>query len=285
MTETIFTQSEVLFLPGRAVAGTALALVIAGLAWRAGSLRRSGFVAAALCGALSAIGGWGWALLLVVYFIAASALSRAGARKKQVRSEGVVAKGGGRDIAQVLANGGIYSVAAALTVAIWSPYLVWGAVGALAAASADTWATEIGVWLGGTPRSIISGTDVRTGESGGVTAAGMLGSVAGTAWVGTAAVALGFPRGLALASVIAGMGGSITDSILGATIQDRRWCDACAEPTERAVHLCGCTTHRVGGIEWIDNDVVNLLSTLAGFVLGVIAYGVSRTFLSWGAID
>ncbi|MEO6866098.1 MAG: DUF92 domain-containing protein [Gemmatimonadaceae bacterium] len=285
MTETIFTHSWLLFLPGRAVAGTALALVIAGLAWRAGSLRRSGSVAAVLCGALCAIGGWGWALLLVVYFTAASTLSRAGAREKQLRSERIVTKGGARDIAQVLANGGIYSVAAALTAVIWSPCLAWGAVGALAAASADTWATEIGIWLGGTPRSIISGTYVRTGESGGVTVVGMLGSVAGAAWVGAAAVALGFPRGLGLASVIAGMGGAITDSILGATIQDRRWCDACAEPTERAVHLCGCATRRVGGIQWIDNDVVNLLSTLAGFALGVIVYGVSRTFLSWGAID
>ena len=285
MTETIFAQNNYLLLPGRAVIGALLALGVAGMAWRAGSLGRSGLVAAAICGTLCAIAGWSWAALLVLYFIAASGLSWAGKAEKEARTQSIVSKAGRRDAAQVFANGGVYSIAASLTVLFAAPWLAWGAVGALAAASSDTWATEIGVWLGRQPKSIISRTNVRPGESGGVTTAGMVGSVGGAAWVGLAAVLLGFPRGLGIASILAGVGGSITDSVLGATLQERRWCDECAQPTERAVHLCGHTSRRVGGIQRLDNDVVNLLSTIAGFLLGVIVYCIAERSGNWGAID
>lgn len=283
MTETIFLLNGDLTLAGRGVAGLVLGAVAAGLAWRAGSLNRSGFVAATLCGTLCAIAGWDWAALLVLYFVAASGLSRAGKAAKDARTQAIVSKGGARDAVQVLANGGLYSVAAALTVAFASPppQLVWGAIGALAAASADTWATEIGVGLGGVPRSIINRTYVRPGESGGVTVTGLIGSAAGASWIGLLAMLLGLPRGLGIAALVAGIGGSVADSLLGATIQERRWCDVCRERTERPVHLCGSATRRDGGIAGLNNDVVNLLSTLAGFLLGVMVYGVAG---SWGAI-
>jgi uncharacterized protein (TIGR00297 family) len=284
MTETIFAHNTYLALPGRTILGALLALGVAGLAWRAGSLRTSGFLAATVCGTLCAIAGWSWAVLLVCYFVAAIGLSRAGSKEKEASTRNVVSKGGRRDWAQVLANGGVYSIGGALTVIFVAPWLAWAAVGALAAASSDTWATEIGVWVGGEPRSIISRTYVRQGESGGITGAGLMGSVAGAAWVGLVAVALGFPRGLGIASIAAGVGGSLADSLLGATIQERRWCDQCAEPTERVVHLCGCATRRIGGIRCLDNDVVNFLSTLSGFLLGVIFYCIAARAASWGAI-
>lgn len=293
MTETIFAQNAYLALPGRGVAGLMLALAAAALAWRSGSLDRNGFVAATACGTLCAIAGWNWAALLILYFVAASVLSRVGHEEKEAATRSMVSKSGKRDAAQVLANGGLYSLAAVLAAGLPIPhmashmasYMAWGAVGALAAASADTWATEIGVWLGGRPKSIVTGTNVQLGESGGVTFAGTLGSIAGAAWVALAAVLLGFPRGLGIASMVAGVGGSVADSVLGATIQERRWCDACGEPTERAVHPCGSATRRAGGIQRVDNDVINLLSTFAGFLLGVIVYCITRRAGNWGAID
>jgi len=285
MTETIFTQTAFLALPGRALVGALLALAVAGLAWRSGSLRRNGFVAAAVFGTLCATAGWSWAALLVVYFVAAAGLSRLGSREKEARAKSVVSKSGGRDAAQVFANGGVYSIAAVLTVVFAQPYLTWGAIGALAAASSDTWGTEIGLWVGGVPRSILTRTYVRPGQSGGVTIVGMLGSIAGAGWVGVVAVALGFPRGLGIASLVAGVGGSITDSVLGATVQEGRWCDGCGEPTERAVHPCGAHTRHVSGIRRLDNDVVNLLSTFAGFLLGAIVYCIANGFVNWSAID
>jgi uncharacterized protein (TIGR00297 family) len=275
MTETIFVHNGQLSLAVRAVAGLALAIAGAALARRARSLSRSGFVAAAACGTLCVIAGWSWAGLLVLYFVAASGLSRAGREEKENRTGGLVSKGGERDAAQVLANGAVYSIAAALAIWIAIPWLVWGAVGALAAASADTWATEIGVWLGDDPRSIINWASLQPGESGGVTAAGMLGSAAGAAWIGLVAMLLGLPHGVGIAALVSGVGGSLADSVLGATIQERRYCNACDEPTERAVHLCGAATRRSGGIAGLDNDVVNLLSTIAGFLLGVAVYFIA----------
>ena len=179
MTETIFAHNTDLALPVRTILGALLALGVAGLAWRAGSLRRSGFIAATACGTLCAIAGWSWAALLVFYFVAAIGLSRAGSKEKEASTRSVVSKGGRRDWAQVLANGGVYSMGGALTVIFAAPWLAWAAIGALAAASSDTWATEIGVWLGGEPRSIISRTYIRRGESGGITGAGLIGSVSG----------------------------------------------------------------------------------------------------------
>jgi uncharacterized protein (TIGR00297 family) len=285
MIETIFAANGYLStLPGRVAVGLPLALVVAGIAWRAGSLNRSGFVAATACGTLCVIGGWRWASLLVAYFVAASALTRAGNEKKAARVGWMVSKGGHRDFTQVIANGGVYSIVVAATVVITIPWLAWGAVGALAAASSDTWATELGTWLGGRPRSIATGAYVRPGESGGITMLGTLGSIGGALWVAVVVALIGSSRGLGIAAVVAGVGGSVADSLLGATVQERRQCDVCGDRTERAVHRCGSVTRRIGGIPGLDNDVVNILSTFVGFMLGVIVYYIAAGLGSWSTI-
>jgi uncharacterized membrane protein len=74
-----------------------------------------------------------------------------------------------------------------------------------------------------------------------------------------------------VSALVGGLAGSTVDSLLGATVQQRRWCDQCKSPTERPRHNCGTATRFVGGIPWIDNDVVNVTSTLAGALLGLLA--------------
>ena len=214
-------------------------------------------------------------MLLVLYFVAAALLSRLGSDRKEAITRGIASKGGTRDATQVLANGAAYSVAALIATKLGIPGLAWGAVGALAASSADSWATEIGVWLGGTPRSILTGTYVRPGESGGVTLAGLIAAAGGAAWVGMVATIAGLPAMLGVAALLAGFGGSIADSVFGATLQERFRCDACNEPTERAIHICGTSARRAGGIRWVNNDVVNLLATFTGLLLGVLFYWIA----------
>ena len=269
----------------RGVLGGLAALAVSLIAWRGRALGRSGVVAASFCGLLASIGGWQWAILLVVYFVGATLVSRAARADSVAAVERIVAKGGRRDAIQVIANGGLFSVAAALTTVVPNAVLAAAALGALAASSADSWATEIGTRLGGRPRLITSGVLVAAGQSGGVTAAGLVGALAGAVLVGTTANALGFPRGLVLASIPAGLAGSLIDSLLGATVQERRWCDRCGEPTERTVHCCGSPARIVGGIRQLDNDVVNILSTAAGFLAAMIIYGSMVKSGSWGAID
>lgn len=276
MIETIYVPTPAILV--RLIAGGAAAVMVAVAARRGHALSGGGSAAAVACGAASAAAGWAWAALLVAYFTASSIVTAVGRRRKEARTAPIAEKGGERDGAQVGANGAAFCTAALATLALpehspWHTIFACAAIGALAASAADTWATEIGVLIGGAPRSIINRTVVRAGESGGVTWAGTLGGLAGAAFVVTVAVLLGLVHGrntggAPLALLVAGMIGSLLDSVLGATMQARRQCDACQALTERVVHTCGGSTRHVGGVAWIDNDIVNLAATLGGLVSG-----------------
>jgi uncharacterized protein (TIGR00297 family) len=262
-------------LSARFVAGLFVALLIALVAHRARSLSRSGAMAAVAVGMLAVAAGWTWGALLVAFFIASTLLSRWGATRKEARTAGIVAKGGTRDAAQVFANGGIFAAAATLSLLVRPEWIGWPALGAgaLAAATSDTWATEIGTLVGGIPRSLLTGRRVPPGTSGGVTTAGTLGAMAGAAFIAACVMLLGWSHRVAIASLIGGIIGSTLDSVLGGTVQTRRWCDRCNLGTERTVHDCGATTRRAGGVRWLDNDVVNFLSAAAGGLLAMILAG------------
>jgi uncharacterized membrane protein len=66
---------------------------------------------------------------------------------------------------------------------------------------------------------------------------------------------------------ISGLAGSIADSILGATVQEQGWCDACQTQAERSIHQCGIPAHPLSGVSWISNDVVNLACVFVGGAL------------------
>ena len=253
----------------RLLAGIALAGAIASAAWRLRSLTPSGAVAATIVGAAATAAGWSWAALLILFFVSSTALSRLRADAKERRVSAIVEKGGERDAAQVLANGGVF--AACAVAFTFGPDPVWrvAALGALAAASADTWGTEIGTLAAGAPRSIVSGQRLDPGTSGGVTAVGTAAEVAGAAFLALGAALLGWP-GMALAGLAGGVAGAIGDSLLGATVQERRWCRRCEAATERRVHPCGTPTRIAGGIAGFRNDGVNFASGLIGALVAVL---------------
>jgi len=240
-------------------------------AWRAGSLSASGAVAAALIGTAAAAAGGQWVMLLLAYFVSSSMLSRLGRRRKLERTAGMIAKAGPRDAAQVLSNGVVFGLAA--TACVFEPppehWLIIG-TGALAASAADTWATEIGTLLGGAPRSILTGRKLPVGASGGVTAAGLLASVAGAAFV-TFFASLNSRYFIWI--VIAGVLGALADSVAGAILQKRLWCDACGTMTEMDIHSCGARTRRIGGLAFMENDAVNLLATIVGAAAAFLLVG------------
>ena len=250
----------------RALAGSLAATAIALVARRAGSLSISGAIAATAVGTAAVAAGWHWGALLVLYFVCSTLLTRAGAARKAARTASVVAKGGARDAVQVLANGGLFAGAALLSTflpaAMGTP-LALAALGALAAATADTWATEIGVAADGAPRSLLTLRRVPPGTSGGVSIAGSLAMIVGALFIAAVAHQLGLGSEI-LAVAAGGTAGAIADTLLGGTLQARRWCANCKRSTERMIHDCGAPTVHAGGLPWLDNDAVNFAATLVG---------------------
>lgn len=242
------------------------------LAWRVKALSRSGAVAAAICGGLIfGLGGWRWAILLLAFFISSSILSRAFARRKTLLNE-KFAKGSQRDWAQVAANGGLGAMLVVAQVA-WPeqswPWLAYA--GAMAAVNADTWATELGVLSPHPPRLITTGKRVERGASGGISWFGSLAAWCGAIFIALLAAWLTPDRSvfasLGLIS-LAGLIGSLFDSVLGATVQAIYRCPGCQKETERhPIHTCGLATEQVRGWSWLNNDWVNFACALVGALL------------------
>lgn len=262
----------------RALTGAAVAGAITAAARKTHALSESGQWAAFFSGVVAAAAGWWWALTLIVFFVTSTALTRWRLPDKMRLTEGTLPRTTERHAAQVLANGGVFVLLAFGATYTGRELLAFAALGALAAAASDTWATEIGTLFGGTPRLITTGKPVEPGMSGGVTIAGFGAAIAGALVVavfGAAANPQHF-RQLATAAAAGGVAGGLADSIIGATLQSRRFCDRCGHWTERRVHSCGYRTRHARGFSWMSNDAVNLCGTVSGAVIAVLALSLMR---------
>jgi len=253
--------------------GIAAAIILSAafcwVAYRLKFLSRGGAWAATALGILIlGLCGWAWVFPLLAFFISSSLLSQV----RKVRTSAVdEARGSQRDAVQVLANGGVAGLLV-LIGAIWGFDLFAAYTGSWAAANADTWSTEIGLMFGRRPRSIATGKPVVPGTSGGVSAAGLLGALAGAifiAWISNLACHSELNRAALWIIMLAGIGGSLFDSLLGATLQARYQCRACAKETERTLH-CEQPTRIIAGWKWISNDMVNLLCTAFGALFTIL---------------
>jgi uncharacterized protein (TIGR00297 family) len=268
----------------RLSAGFILSTLIGVLAYRRQALTRSGILGAILTGTLIfGFGGWEWGLLLIAFFVSSSLLTHyERAAKARVAEE--FAKGGPRDLWQALANGGLAAVLA-VGQALW-PHPLWlfAFVGALAAANADTWATELGVLSQDMPCMITSHRLVMPGTSGAVTWDGLGAALLGAGLISVLAALFRWSMGegtntlWAIASVgaLAGFTGALVDSLLGATLQGIYYCDVCHKETERALHRCGHAARPLRGFDWLNNDGVNFISTLAS---ALVAAGLGALYL------
>src|SRR5512133_321998 len=161
--------------------GFFLAIIVEYLAYRAHSLNKSGVVAATLVGTVVfGFGGLQWAILLMVFFITSSGLSRAFKKRKQGLNE-KFSKGHERDAGQVFGNGGPATLFVLFHALYPGSILGWvGFAASLAAVNADTWATELGV-LNSTPPHMVTDLKKRVekGTSGGVSLFGTFASLLG----------------------------------------------------------------------------------------------------------
>jgi len=268
--------------------GFILSFAIGGLAYWRRSLSSSGVLGAVLIGTIIfGFGGWVRGLVLIAFFVSSSLLSHYRNRRKAGLAE-KFAKGNRRDLGQALANGGL-AAALALVIGLTGnatpvyPVLAMAFYGALAAVNADTWATELGVLARRKPFLITTGVVVPAGTSGGVTPEGTAAALAGATFIGASgfvliqiAAWLRFGTWLLsdwiviLIAAVAGLVGSLFDSLLGATLQAIYVCDPCGVETERTVHRCGRPTRLIRGWRWLDNDGVNFLASVAGALVAAL---------------
>jgi uncharacterized protein (TIGR00297 family) len=183
--------------------------------------------------------GVNW-LLLIVLFLVMSLLATKYS-KKYKRSLGQFE--GRRTSKNVISNG----VVACFMAAFGGYYLpfVGGFIGAIATATADTLASEIGV-LDQHPRLITTFQKVDTGTYGAVSVLGTSIGIVGAAIIGIASYLLGImpdPLIVIVVSIISGTVGCFADSILGAVLENR--------------HI-------------INNEHVNLIATIVGALVGII---------------
>ena len=177
-----------------------------------------------ICGA----GGLQWVLPLVAFFILSSLISKC--RRKAVK------KHSPRNIYQVLANGGVPTILALLHFYFQLPNVYVFYLGAIAAATADTWATEIGFFSRKMPVNILTWKPVSRGDSGGITILGTFGSFIGATVIASSGLIFSLSASQFLIVTFAGFAGSLVDSVLGASIQGIFYCPVCYGMTEKRIH-------------------------------------------------
>ncbi len=254
--------------------GAGLALGVALFSIKSRFLSISGSVATFLLATvIFGIGGWSWAVPILVFFISSSLLSKIGkAHKAQYAT--LIEKSSQRDVSQVFANGGVAGVLVLLFHYFPDPIWYGLFLGSIAGVNADTWATEIGVFSKPGPRSITRGKPVPIGASGGVTLLGLVGATVGaliiplSGWL----VASDYFRLIINPTVIgiilaAGFLANIIDSLLGDIVQAQYQCSVCEKRTERKVHCKNQPTILVSGKPWLNNDLVNLFCASSGAIL------------------
>jgi uncharacterized protein (TIGR00297 family) len=272
----------------RLLVGLAAATVIATIARRRGALTSGGALGAVVVGTITfGLGGWAWGVVLVAFFALSTLLSRYRRRDKKVVSD-KFQKGGQRDLAQVLANGGLAAALAVLFYLRPGPAVLAAFLGAMATVTADTWGTELGILSPFPPRLITTARRVPPGTSGGVSLAGTAASTMGALFIGLLAFVLLSVGTLAQggravplswiipSTAISGLLGSLFDSLLGATVQGIYYCARCEEETEKPQHGCGLRTAHLRGLRWLDNDAVNFISSLCGALIAMALWGVLR---------
>ncbi|GBF93213.1 hypothetical protein Rsub_05945 [Raphidocelis subcapitata] len=273
-------------------AATLSALAIAAWGHRRGSLSPSGAVAAATVGLATLGCSLRLGATLLAFFFASSKLTHFKEELKSGIEEGAK-RGGQRDWKQVLCNSGVPTLLAigygALAGCLDLPLgslpgieawradlitlLMGGFLGYYACCCGDTWASELGVLSNDTPRLITTLKPVRRGTNGGVTLLGLSASIAGGLFIGAVfylAAAMSptlwvfdTQRQAALAQwrliplgLMAGLFGSLVDSLLGATVQftgyDVKRGKITGKPGPDVVHI--------SGLQFLSNNAVNLIS-------------------------
>ena len=242
-----------------------IALIISVISFRAKLLTMEGNIAQFILAALIfGLGGIKWSVPILTFFFLSSILSKI-RKNKNADVEKFFEKSGQRDHWQVIANGGIGGILVIINFLHSSELLYMIYVSSIAAVCADTWATEIGTLKKTKTFNILNLKTVEQGSSGGISFVGTMGSVLGAFIIPVSSVSFLGKNYFywILAVTVSGLLGSLTDSVLGASLQAQFYCSICGKITEHKIH-CGKTSSLKKGFYRINNDVVNFITSCAG---------------------
>jgi uncharacterized protein (TIGR00297 family) len=192
------------------------------------TLSGTGLAVAAAMAVLFVLFGWqaGWLFIvgMVLFLVLSALVTWCGRDYKRKKNLGQDARG----VRNVMANGsvplllaGLYRLSLAIGADRYAVLCLFGFIAAVAAITADKFASEIGV-LDGMPVSLLGRKIVRKGVSGGVTWVGLAVSALAAGLVGAVLIPLSMPYGLSVNIYLAvgivtlcGFVGSLVDSVLG----------------------------------------------------------------------
>jgi uncharacterized protein (TIGR00297 family) len=250
-------------MPLQLLLAIAFGLIVALASYSLKFLTTSGALATFLLAVVVfGVGGWQWTVPILAFFVSSSLWSKIG-RSRKIEFELLFDKSSRRDWGQVLANGGLAGILVILSslYPLYDLYPLY--LGAIAAVTADTWGTEIGLLSKGATVSVLTFKPVDRGTNGGVSENGFFGGAAGAILIALSGYYWYADDRTAIVVMIAGVFGSLADSVLGATLQGLYRCTVCGKLTERKFH-CGERTLRERGFALVTNDAVNAACSVAG---------------------
>lgn len=170
--------------------------------------------------------------------------------------------GHGRRTKQILINGGLGTLLVLLYHLTSKEYYLLVAIVSVSGCFVDSLSSDVGVLSPRPPYDPLRRKSVPAGLSGGMSILGTLAALVGSAAI---SLALGTHFRLLVIEIViitaVIFSQTIVDTFLGSAFQVKYRCTVCRAITEKRKH-CGRYTTRASGISWIDNNMVNLLSSI-----------------------
>jgi len=275
----LYFEKDILVSPYRLTIAILIPFLIGVRAVKKKSLDFVGTIVAFAVGFILTMSNYGFITMLLAFYLTSTKLTRFRADIKS--NQDAESEKKPRSTANVICNSApavlfsiLYIVEAGCSEthvdlspspSFTSSWLSVAVLGSLSSCCADTWASEIGSAMKrGTTRLITTGKLVPAGTNGGITVIGILASLAGGLLMGlvfalTLAICTPkhiFQTSLLITGMICGLIGSVTDSIMGATLQYSGF----DTETKKIVGKPGKNVKHITGDYILSNHSVNLFS-------------------------
>ncbi|WP_249066737.1 DUF92 domain-containing protein [Halalkalibaculum roseum] len=243
----------------RIITGAILAVIFCAAAFLFRWLSLSGTYAAIISGTIVfGLGGISSTAILLAFFISSTLISKKYTRSLDETSHAYSEKIR-RDGLQVWSNGFWFTLFLLLWFVFHNDAMLLGALGAIATATADTWATELGSRRFSSQTYLISGfSKVAPGTDGGISVPGTLAAMIGSLSISLISIYVFSLMGVLIIPIlVAGFLGCLADSYFGAIFQQK-------EPAKNWPGILKGLNMK------LDNNMINWISSGFGALIAII---------------